>query len=143
MSTAYETTLEDVLFDKYQALREDIGPRYDSVMEGYGHMVSVLNTVEAFFKDCKKEVHKFVPSDSPIMMEATRDQLTSMEHGAVLLDNAALAMAARMRLFRDTVVDMAGGDLLDMIQEETENQEEQGTTFFLLKGSEGKTDEEE
>lgn len=125
MSMANETNLEDVLFEKYQALRQDIGPRYASVMEGYGHMVSVLNTVEAFFKDCKKEVHKFVPSDSPITMETTRDQLTSMEHGAVLLGNAALAMAARMRLFRDTVVDMAGGDLLDMIQEETEKQEEQ------------------
>lgn len=125
MSTAYETTLEEVLFDKYQELREDIGLRYASVMEGYGHMVSVLNTVEAFFKDCKKEVHKLVHSDSQITMEATLDQLTSMEHGAVLLGNAALAMAARMRLFRDTVVDMDDGALLDMIQEETENQEEQ------------------
>lgn len=118
MSEAYQNALEDVLFEKYQALRNDIGPRYASVMEGYGHMVSVLNTVEAFFKDCKKEVNKFVPTDSPITMEATRDQLTSMEHGAVLLGNAALAMAARMRLFRDTVVDMGGGDLIDMINEE-------------------------
>ena len=118
MSEAYQNILEDVLFEKYQALRNDIGPRYASVMEGYGHMVSVLNTVEAFFKDCKKEVNKFVPTDSPITMEATRDQLTSMEHGAVLLGNAVLAMAARMRLFRDTVVDIAGGDLLDMIEGE-------------------------
>lgn len=134
MSTTYENRLEDVLFEKYQALREDIGTRYASVMEGYGHMVAVLNTVEGFFKDCKKEVNKFVPSDSPITMEATRDQLTSMEHGAVLLGNAALAMAARMRLFRDTVVDMAGGDLIDMIEEEPPSSE--NGTYLLLNGEE-------
>ncbi len=135
MSEAYQNILEDVLFEKYQALRNDIGPRYASVMEGYGHMVSVLNTVEAFFKDCKKEVNKFVPTDSPITMEATRDQLTSMEHGAVLLGNAALAMAARMRLFRDTVVDIAGGDLIDMINEEQVS-EEGGRVLLLPDGEE-------
>ena len=107
--------LEDLLYEKYRALRVDIGPRFGSVMEGYGHMVSILNTVEAFYKDCKKSVGKFIPSDSPITMESTRDQLTSMEYEAVLLANAAIAMAARMRLFRDTVVDIGGGDLLDMI----------------------------
>lgn len=134
MSTTQEYRLEDVLFEKYQALRQDIGTRYASVMEGYGHMVSVLNTVEVFFKDCKKGVNKFVPSDSPITMETTRDQLTSMEHGAVLLGNAALAMAARMRLFRDTVVDMAGGDLIDMIEEEPPSNLQ--STYLLLNGEE-------
>ena len=47
-----------------------------------------------------------------------RVELTNMENATVLLGNAALAMAARMRLFRDTVVDIAGGDLIDMIEEE-------------------------
>lgn len=138
MSEAYQNILEDVLFEKYQALRNDIGPRYASVMEDYGHMVSVLNTVEAFFKDCKKEVNKFVPTDSPITMEATRDQLTSMEHGAVLLGNAALAMAARMRLFRDTVVDIVGGDLIDMINEE--QVPEEGGCVLLLPHDEEEED---
>ena len=109
------SNLEDVLYEKYRELRIEIGTRYASVMEGYGHMVSVLNTVEGFFKDCKKEVNKFVPTDSQIMMESTRDQLQTMEHSAVLLANAALAMAARMRLYKDTVVDISGGDLIDMI----------------------------
>ena len=138
MSANYETSLEDVLFEKYQALRADIGQRYASVMEGYGHMVAVLNTVEGFFKDCKKEVHKFVPSDSPIAMETTRDQLTQMEHGAVLLGNAALAMAARMRLFRDTVVDMAGGDLIDMINEDHPSE---GSGVLLLPADEEEDDD--
>ena len=43
----------------------------------------------------------------------------------MLLANAALAMAARMRLFRDTVVDLAGGDLIDMIEETDELGEEE------------------
>lgn len=138
MIESYQATLEDVLFDKYQALRADIGPRYASVMEGYGHMVAVLNTVEGFFKDCKKEVNKFVPSDSPITMETTRDQLTQMEHGAVLLGNAALAMAARMRLFRDTVVDMVGGDLIDMINEDHPSE---GSGVLLLPADEEEEDD--
>lgn len=50
-----------------------------------------------------------------------------------MLGNAALAMAARMRLFRDTVVEMAGGDLIDMINED-QNSEENG--YLLLPGDE-------
>lgn len=103
---------------KYQELQDAMGNRYASVMEGYGNMVAILNLVEAYFKSCKKSVHKFVPSDSPIAMETTRDTLISMEHEAVLLANASMAMEARMRLFRDTVVDIAGGDLLDLIEED-------------------------
>ena len=117
------SNLEDVMYEKYQGLRVDVGSRYASVMEGYGHMVSVLNTVEGFFKDCKKEVHKFVPTDSKIAMESTRDQLTSMKNGAMLLADAALDMAARMRLYRDTVVNLSGGDLIDMIDSAKVGQE--------------------
>lgn len=112
--------LQQALDEKYFTLRESVGPRYASVMEGYGNMVSILNAVEDFFKDCKKSVKKFQPSDSPMVMETMREELIGMENGAVLLSNAALAMAARMRIFRDTVIDMAGGDLIDMIREADE-----------------------
>ena len=103
---------------KYQELQDAMGNRYASVMEGYGNMVAIMNLVEAYFKSCKKSVHKFVPPDGPIAMETTRDTLISMENEAVLLANASMAMAERMRLFHDTVVDIAGGDLLDLIEED-------------------------
>lgn len=41
-----------------------------------------------------------------------------MEREAAILTAAALSMAGRIRLFRDTVIDMGGGDLVDMIDEE-------------------------
>ena len=113
--------LQQALDEKYFTLRESVGPRYASVMEGYGNMVAILNAVEDFFKDCKKSVRKFVPSDSPMVMESMREELIGMENGAVLLSNAALAMAARMRIFRDTVVELSGGDLIDMIEEAGED----------------------
>ena len=37
-------------------------------------------------------------------------------HEAVMMANAALTMAALARLYRDTVKDIAGGDMLDMIE---------------------------
>lgn len=113
--------LQQALDEKYFTLRESVGPRYASVMEGYGNMVSILNAVEDFFKDCKKSVRKFVPSDSPRVMETMRGELIGMENGAFLLSNAALAMAARMRVFRDTVVELSGGDLIDMLREAGED----------------------
>lgn len=108
--------LQQALDEKCLTLRETVGPRYASVMEGYVNMVSILNAVEDFFKDCKKSVRKFVPSDSQMVMESMREELIGMEKRAVLLSNAALAMAARIRIFRDTVVYLAGGDLLDLIE---------------------------
>mgnify|MGYP003289720844 CR=1 FL=1 len=118
MSEAYQNTLEDVLFEKYQALRNDIGPRYASMMEGYGHMVNILGTVEAFFKDCKKYVKNFIPAVGAATQEATLADLNTMESEAVMMANAALTMAALARLYRDTVKNIAGGDLLDMIEGE-------------------------
>lgn len=56
-----------------------------------------------------------------MVMESMREELIGMENGAVLLSNAALAMAARMRIFRDTVVELSGGDLIDMIEEAGED----------------------
>lgn len=74
--------------------------------------------MEAYFKDSKKSVHKFIPSVGAATMEATLADLNTMESEAVMMANAALTMAALARLYRDTVVDIAGGDLLDLIEKE-------------------------
>ena len=37
---------------------------------------------------------------------------------AKMLAHAAVAMAALARLYRDTVVDIAGGDLLDLLDQD-------------------------
>lgn len=110
-------TLEDVLYEKYSAIRTDIGPRFASMMEGYGHMVNILGTVEGFFKESKKSVKRFIPSVGAATKEVVLADLNTMESEAVMMANAALAMAALARLYRDTVVDIAGGDLLDLIEE--------------------------
>lgn len=111
-------TLQDVQDEKYRGIRVDIGPRFASMMEGYGHMVNILGTVEAYFKDCKQSVKKFIPSVGAATKEAALADLNSMESEAVMLANAALTMAGLARLYRDTVVNIVGGDLIDMMEEE-------------------------
>ena len=110
--------LEDALQDKYAKLQVDIGNRFASMMEGYGHMVSILGTVEDFCKDCKRTVKRFVPSVTQETQQTALNDVASMEQGAMMLAHAAVAMAALARLYRDTVVDIAGGDLLDMLDQD-------------------------
>lgn len=114
-------TLEDVLYEKYRTCRVDIGPRFASMMEGYGHMVNILGTVEAYFKESKKSVKNFIPSVGAATKEAVLADLNAMESEDVEMANAALTMAALARLYRDTVVDIAGGDLLDLIEKEEDD----------------------
>lgn len=114
-------TLEDVLYEKYSTIRTDIGPRFASMMEGYGHMVNILGTVEGFFKESKKSVKNFIPSVGAATKEAVLADLNTMESEAVMMASAALTMAGLARLYRDTVVDIVGGDLIDMIEEAGED----------------------
>lgn len=107
--------LQEALDIKYRELQDDEGMRYASVMEGYGNLVSAMNSVESYFKECKRSVNKFgviVNNTSP---DAQREVLEAMEREAAILTTAGMVMAARMRLFRDTVVDISGGNLLDML----------------------------
>ena len=110
--------LETVMQDKYSQLQVDIGNRFASMMEGYGHMVSILNTVEDFCKDCRRTVKRFVPAVTQDTQQTVLAEVGAMEQGAMMLAHAAVAMAAIARLYRDTVKDIAGGDLLDMMEED-------------------------
>lgn len=114
------SNLEDVLQEKYSMLRQDIGTRFASMMEGYGHMVNILDIVEDYYKDCKRTVKSFVPSCSEAALKIARIDTNSMMNKALVLANAALTMAALAKLYKDTVVSMTGGDLLDMIGEQGE-----------------------
>lgn len=109
--------LEDALRERYDKLQVDIGRRFASMMEGYGHMVSILDTVEDFCKECKRRVKHFVPSVTQETQQTALNDVAQMEQGAMMLAHAAVAMAALARLYRDTVVDIAGGDLLDMLDQ--------------------------
>lgn len=115
------SNLEDVLQEKYSMLQQDIGTRFASMMEGYGHMVSILDMVEDYYKDCKRTVKGFVPRCSEETLETTSIDLNSMMNQALVLANAAMTMAALAKLYKDTVVSMTGGDLLDMINEEEDD----------------------
>ena len=110
--------LEDSLQDKYAKLQVDIGKRFASMMEGYGHMVSILGTVEDFCKDCKRTVKRFVPSVTQETQQTALNDVGSMEQRAMMLAHAAVAMAALARLYRDTVMDITGGDLLDLMDQD-------------------------
>ena len=118
--------LEVVLQEKYRDLRIEIGSRYASMMEGYGHIVNILDTVEDFYKDCKRGVKCFVPQCSNDTKEGTLRDLTSMMNQSLMLANAALTMAAMAKLYRDTAMSISGGDLIDMIDsaDDTEDEEE-------------------
>ena len=118
------SNLEDVLQEKYSMLRQDIGTRFASMMEGYGHMVNILDMVEDYYKDCKRTVKGFVPRCSEETLETTSIDLNSMMNQALVLANAALTMAALAKLYKDTVVSMTGGDLMDMIGDEVEKDDE-------------------
>ena len=113
-----EIRLDELLDQKVEELRETVGRRYASVMEGYGNMVAILNMVEGYYKECKKEIHRFVPHVSEQTAEPTIAHLNTLRACALTLSNASLALAANMQVLRDTVTDITGGDLLDMLEDE-------------------------
>lgn len=114
---AAQEKLQEALEIKHRELIGEVGSRYASVMEGYGNMVAAMNITEEYFKECRRSVKKFGANLGNTSFEYKREVLEQIEREAAILTAAALSMAGRIRLFRDTVIDMGGGDLVDMIDE--------------------------
>lgn len=112
----------ELINDTYDELRREIGPLYKSKMEGYGELVSRLNTLQAYMKDTKKEIGKFGEIVKHTAPDAQKEALLSILNDAARVTAEAAAMAASVKVFIDTMIAEGGGDLLDMMEEDDEDE---------------------
>lgn len=108
----------ELINDTYDELRREMGPVYRSKMEGYGVLVSRLNTLLAYVKDTKKEIGKFGEIVKHTAPEAQKEALLSIVNDAARVTAEAAAMAASVKVFIDTMIAQGGGDLIDMMEED-------------------------
>lgn len=108
----------ELINDTYDELRREMGPVYRSKMEGYGVLVSRLNTLLAYVKDTKKEIGKFGEIVKCTAPDAQKEALMKIMADASRLTAEAAVMAASVKVFVDTMVAQGGGDLIDMMEEE-------------------------
>lgn len=112
----------ELINDTYDELRREIGPLYKSKMEGYGVLVSRLNTLLAYVKDTKKEIGKFGEIVKHTAPEAQKEALISLLAETSRVTAEAAAMAASVKVFIDTMIAQGGGDLIDMMEEDMEDE---------------------
>ncbi len=112
----------ELINDTYDELRRELGPVYRSKMEGYGVLVSRLNTLQAYMNDTKKEIAKFGEIVKHTAPDAQKEALISILADTSRVTAEAAAMAASVKVFIDTMIADGGGDLIDMIEEDMDDE---------------------
>ena len=112
----------DLIKSTYDELRKEMGPVYQSKMEGYGVLVSRLNMLQAYMKDTKKAIATFGEIVQHTAPEAQKEALMTILADASRLTAEAAVMAASVKVFVDTMIAEGGGDLIDMMEEDFEDE---------------------
>ena len=112
----------DLIKSTYDELRKEMGPVYKSKMEGYGVLVSRLNMLQAYMKDTKKAIATFGEIVQHTAPEAQKEALMTILADASRLTAEAAVMAASVKVFVDTMIAEGGGDLIDMMEEDFEDE---------------------
>lgn len=96
------------------------GPTYMSPLEGYGDMVRKLHKTQESTKTIKSKIEHLSALMDFDEAQALQEILTEMETKAAAVCYNALRMYAAVRTMIRTVHVETGGDLLDMLREDPE-----------------------
>lgn len=96
------------------------GPNYASALEGYGDLSRELLNMQNDVKALKKAIADVVGWVSAQDLTQLHNELVLMEGKASAAAYDAIRMCAAVRTLMETVRRQTGGDLLDMLREDPE-----------------------